>query len=115
MNRRDMIAFAGSAAGMSVLRQSALADEATPKLPSVYEITPNKEITLSAKSTPVVDGVFKLSLIHLGTCNLTLDDQGHLKAKVKAGVAQYAKVEYWISLAVFNSKDEFLALQHTRS
>ncbi len=108
MNRRELIVFSGSAAGMSVLGRSALSDEATPRLPQVYEITPNKEITLSAYSTPVIDGDFKLSIIHLGTCSLTLDDHGHLKAKVKAGIAQYAKVEYWISLAVFNSKDEFL-------
>ncbi len=109
MNRRDLLtAIAGSAAGVSVLGKSVLADEPTPALPDIYRITPNGEANLDAQSTEVVDGDSKFNIIRLGICRLKLDDHGHLTASVKAAVTQYAKVDYWISLAVFDEEGRFL-------
>lgn len=109
MNRRDLLtAIGSSAAGIAVLGQSALADEPTTTLPDIYRITPNSETKLAAQSTAILVGDSKFNLISLGSCSLTLDDQGHLTALVKAAVTQYAKVDYWISLAVFDDKLGFL-------
>jgi len=105
MNRRDLLtAIAGSTAGISVLGQSVLAEESAPMLPDTYKVTPNSETEMAAQSTAVVDNDSTFNLIRLGTCSLKLDDQGRLTASLKAAVMQYANVDYWISLAVFDDK-----------
>ena len=80
----------------------------TATLSDLYTVTLNDEMQLATQSTAVVDGDSKFTLISLGQCSLTVDDQGHLTATVRAAVRQYAKVDYWISLAVFDKELKFL-------
>lgn len=109
MNRRHALtAIAGSAATIPLIANRLHADEPSPILPNTFAVSPNQEFRLALRSTPVVLEHTKLSLVSLGTGRLTLDDAGRLKARIRAAITQYAKIDYWISLAVFDKQHTFL-------
>jgi hypothetical protein len=50
MNRRDLLtAIAGATAGISVLGQSALAEESAPMLPDTYKVTANSDAAVQIR------------------------------------------------------------------
>jgi hypothetical protein len=49
-----------------------------------------------------------LHILGIGTGTFQLDQESRLTGKLNAFVTQYAKVDYWISAAVFDAKGKLL-------
>jgi hypothetical protein len=103
MNRRH--ALAGLAAAASGV---AFAPVPRPVIPGAIPLTLGNAIKIAARSSPVKVGKADLHIIRIGTGTFDLDKDARLTAKLKAGVTQFAEVEYWISAAVFDKAGKLL-------
>ncbi|MCA9284990.1 MAG: hypothetical protein KDA22_07245, partial [Phycisphaerales bacterium] len=104
MNRRHALTvFGASTAILPLLDRRLHADEPLPHAPTgLIEVSLNREFPLVAQSAPVVHDGNRIVLVTLENCTLSLDTENRLRARVRANVLQYANVDYWISLAVFD-------------
>lgn len=109
MERRHVLTqLAGSWLALASASRPVQADVTTP-LPKTFEVEINKEFRLDVQSERVSTALYgKRTVVGLGTGILVLDDNNRLKARIKAGLAQYGKIDYWISLAVFDKDRKFL-------
>ena len=109
MNRRRALASLASAAGGVVLAAGVgRADEPKPPVPGAVPFSPGGEVKIGVRSSPVKVNDADLSLIYIGGGAFQLDGESRLTAVLEAGVAQYAKVEYQISAAVFDAAGRLL-------
>lgn len=110
MNRRHALTvFGASAAILPLLDRRLRADEPLPHAPTgLIEVSLNREFPLVVQSVPVVHDGNRIVLVTLENCTLSLDTENRLRARVRANVLQYANVDYWISLAVFDKQSAFL-------
>ena len=109
MNRRRAIAgLVGAAGGVVVAAGVGRADGPKPPIPGAVPFTPGKEVKIGLSSSPVKVNDTDLHLIFIGSGTFRLDKESRLTAVLKAGVAQYAKVEYQISAAVFDAAGALL-------
>lgn len=110
MNRR--CALAQLTAGAVAAAAPARAAEPPPRhdliLPSAIDLVLDKPLTINAASVPVKHGDDELSIIKIGQGTFHLDESSRLTAKLHAAVAQYADVDYWISVAVFDAGAQLL-------
>ena len=109
MNRRHALGSLGAVgAAMITLRESAQAASTMAKIPGALTLALDKTIRVDAQSTAVKTAGGKLHIISIGTGTFTLDNASRLKAVLNAGVTQYAEIDYWISVAVFDNAGCFL-------
>lgn len=107
MNRRRAIAgLAGSVAFSA--GGVAYAEQPKATIPGAVELKMDKEIEIGVRTASIKVDKTDLHLISIGNGTFRLDRESRLTAKLKAAVLQYAKVEYWISAAVFDTAGKLL-------
>lgn len=103
MNRRHALVGLASAAGGLVLAGDAVrAQQAVPPIPGAVKLELGKPLAFGQQSAPVKLDSIDLPIVTVGKGTFRLDDDSRLTAMLHASVAQYAKVDYWISVAVFD-------------
>lgn len=113
-NRREFALGAialGATGAVHLLRGTALAADShseTGPVPGAIALALDREIRVGASSEPVHLPGGDLRVLTVGTGVFHLANDGHLTAKMKAAVAQYANVEYRIFAAVFDAKGVLL-------
>jgi hypothetical protein len=106
MNRRRAIAVL---AGGVVVSESAIrAEQDKPPVPGAVKLELDKEVTIGVRSTPVKAFGIDLHLISIGKATFRLDKESRLSATLHVAVAQYSKVDFWISVAVFGASAKLL-------
>ena len=109
MDRRYFLAgTAGTIAALPHCDAPVGAKEIPINADSLIEITLNREFQCDVRSASVTDGASTFHPVVLGTCRLTLSRDDRLEATVKVAITQYAEIDYWISLAVFDDQGTFL-------
>lgn len=108
MNRRKVLG--AIAAGAATIAASPLARAAADKsvIPGAIDIAIGQKIRIGAQSSAVATNGGELHIISIGEGIFTLDGASRLSAVLKAGVKQYARIDYWIYAAVFDGAGKFL-------
>jgi hypothetical protein len=109
MNRRHALAgLAGAASGMVLAAKSSPAQPPKSPIPRAMNFEMGKALNVAAKSSPFKLNDSEFHIIGVGKATFRLDNDSRLTATLKAGVMQYAKVDYWISTAVFDAAGKLL-------
>jgi hypothetical protein len=108
MNRRRALAGIAGAVGGIALANGADAEQPKVAIPGATNFELGKDVRLGATSTPIKANGSELHIVGIGTGSFQLDDDPRLTATLKAAVTQYAKVNYWISTAVFDAAGKLL-------
>jgi len=67
-----------------------------------------QEINVPARSNALRVNGAELHIISIGRGVVSLDNESRLTAKLHTAILQYAKIDYWISGAVFDEKGALL-------
>jgi hypothetical protein len=109
MNRRHALAgLAGAAGGALLSGGAARAEQPKAPIPGAIKLSLGDEVTIGAQSSPIKLDKTDLHILSVGKGTFRLDKESRLTAKLKAAVAQYAKIEYWLSAAVFDAAGKLL-------
>jgi hypothetical protein len=104
MNRRNALkGLAGAAGGIVVADRTVHAQSPKTPVPGAIKVELGKEFMIGVQSTPVKVNESNIHLVLVGKGTFRLDHESRLTAELNAGVAQYVKVDYWISAAVFDA------------
>jgi hypothetical protein len=105
MNRRKALtAMAGIAGTAGLSAGGSHAEETKVRVPGAIALKLGEQIRIGAQSAPVKVDDTDLHIVSIGTGTFQLDKESRLTARLNAAVAQYAKVVYWISAAVFDAQ-----------
>jgi hypothetical protein len=109
MNRRDALtSLAGVAGGAMLSGGAASGQQPKAPVPGAIKLQIGGEVMIGAQSSPVKVGETSLHILSVGKGIFRLDKESRLTANLKAAVAQYAKIEYWVSAAVFDTAGRLL-------
>jgi hypothetical protein len=108
MNRRTAIVGLAGAVGLAAGRGNAQQAPPAKPVPGAIALKLGQPIDIAAQSAPVKVGTENLHIVSIGRGTFQVDRESRLTAKLKAGVTQYARIDYWISAAVFDPKGRFL-------
>ncbi len=109
MDRRNALAgLAGITSGALLTAGTAQSAEPKSTIPGAIELTLGQKLKIGVQSAAVKVNETDLHLVSIGTGTFQLDEDSRLTAILKAAVAQYAKVDYWISVAVFDAAGKLL-------
>jgi hypothetical protein len=100
-------ALTGSAAISSEkvrAKESAMSDI----IPAAIPLKLGARVPLAASSSPVRVNAVDMHLLTVSAAVFTLDAASRLTAVLKAAVTEYAKMDYWVSVAVFDATGHLL-------
>jgi len=80
---------------------------AAPPVPGAIALKFDQPIDIDARSAPIGDGLQKFSIIGVGRATFRLADN-HLTASLHAGIMQYARIDYRVSVAIFDTTGRLL-------
>jgi hypothetical protein len=100
--------MAGAASGVVITGGATCAQQPKPPIPGAIRMDLDKEVTIGAQSSPIKVNNNDLHIISVGRGTFRLDKQSRLTATLFAAVTQYARIEYWISVAVFDAAGKLL-------
>src|SRR5690242_15395603 len=109
MNRRTLIGAIGAGLGSLFATRTSRANSALVDAPpGALPLKLDEKLTIRATSKPVRMLSSDFPVVSIGTGTFGLSKDAHLTATLHAGVAQYADVEYLISIAVFDAQSRLL-------
>jgi hypothetical protein len=109
MNRgRALAGLAGAAGGVVLAADTVRCESAEPSIPGAIKMTLGQEVMIGAQSTAVKMDNRDIHIISISKGTFQLDKESRLTASLNGAVAQYAKTEYWISVAVFDAAGNLL-------
>jgi hypothetical protein len=98
-----LASLAGAAGGVVFAADAARCEAAEQHIPGAIKMTFGKEVMIGAQSTAVKMDNRDIHIISIGKGTFQLDKESRLTATLNGAMAQYAKTEYWISVAVFDA------------
>lgn len=115
MDRRTALTgIAAFTAAAAIPARAPAAD--VPSLPGLKPLEFGKKVKAGATSTPVKWGNGELHIIYISGATFSLADDHRLTAKMNTAITPYNKVDYTISVAVFDADGELLGVaRHTQS
>jgi hypothetical protein len=82
--------------------------KARPPVPGAVPLEFDRKVTIGVRSRPVKVGKDDVHIVSVGTGVFRLTKESQLKATLNAAVVQQARVDYWVSAAVFDEKGRLL-------
>jgi hypothetical protein len=109
MNRRHaLVGLAGATGGALFAAGAASAQQPKAPVPGAIKLELGKDVMIGARSTPVTVDKTDIHIVSVGKGTFRLDKESRLTATLEAAVAQYAKIDYWVSAAVFDAAGKLL-------
>jgi len=111
MNRRQALLAGLASAGTLGAAVESRGDgliHGLGEIPGAIPLKVGQAIDLKVVSNPIKYKGQTFSLLSIGRGIFELDAASHLTAKLHAGVLQCAKIDYWISVAVFDAAGKLL-------
>ena len=99
-----VVYFAGSSVAFA---QSPLKNQVI-SVPGAVPISFDKPVRIDVQSSAFKVNGSEIHVISIGRGAFHLSTDGHLTATLSAGVLQWVNADYWISVAVFDSKGNLL-------
>jgi hypothetical protein len=82
--------------------------DAPPTLRDAFRLNWGQPIEVRARSNPIKSDGHDIYIVHVGKATFDLGGDSRLTARLRAGVVQMARVDYWISAAVFDAEGRLL-------
>src|SRR5262245_33551323 len=109
MNRRRALATLTIATGGVMLTATTgRAEQPKPAVPGAVKLDLDKETKIDVRSSAIKVNNSNIHIVSIGTGTFRLDKESRLTATLKAAVNQYAKIDFWISTAVFDAAGKLL-------
>ena len=102
-NALTAIAALTSSAALSFENVRAKETPVSDIIPGAIPLKVGARVPLNASSSPVRVNTVDIHLLYLSTAVFKLDAESRMTAVLKAAVTEYADMDYWVSVAVFDA------------
>jgi hypothetical protein len=108
--RNTLSVITGLASAAVISADKARADESgtNPVFPGTIPLKLNMPVRVAAQSAPVRVNDTDLRLVYINSAMFAMDASSRLTATLKGAITQYTRVDYWISVAVFDAAGQLL-------